>query len=141
MVRAAIRRDRGLLNDDGLGASARPKYPGVQQPTQPPAALEAHPLAQGELSGPERSALAAGMPKRGCGGALVPARSRRSYCLPGVWLDAVLESGDTRQLSLRWAQSLTNSGLNHLRSRPEWASALVAPRPRLRSRLGPPISA
>ena len=44
----------------------------------------------------------------------------------GVWLDAVLETGDTRQLSLRWAQGLTDSGLGQLRSRGEWASTLVA---------------
>ena len=44
----------------------------------------------------------------------------------GVWLDAVLETGDTRQLSLRWAQGLTDSGLGQLRSRAEWASTLVA---------------
>ena len=44
----------------------------------------------------------------------------------GVWLDAVLETGDTRQLSLRWAQGLTDSGLGQLLSRPEWASTLVA---------------
>ena len=43
----------------------------------------------------------------------------------GVWLDAVLAS-DTRQLSLRWAQGLTDSGLGQLRSRAEWASTLVA---------------
>ena len=43
----------------------------------------------------------------------------------GLWLDAVLESGDTRQLSLRWAQALTDSGLFVLRSRAQWASTLV----------------
>ena len=48
----------------------------------------------------------------------------------GVWLDALLETGDTsgdgRQLSLRWAQGLTDSGLGQLRARGEWASTLVA---------------
>ena len=44
----------------------------------------------------------------------------------GVWLDAVLTSGDTRQLSLRWAQSLGDGGLGLLRERQSWASNLIA---------------
>ena len=35
----------------------------------------------GRLSGPETSALAARLPKTGCGGALEPARNRRVHCV------------------------------------------------------------
>ena len=37
----------------------------------------------------------------------------------------MLESGDNRQLSLRWAQALTDRGLDRLREREEWAATLV----------------
>ena len=65
------------------------RWPGSQQPTRPPAAPEAHPLARGCSHGPERSGAplaaphAAWVPTRGlfCGGAPVRAHVRRFRCL------------------------------------------------------------
>ena len=66
-----------LHGGDGASAGgllAGPNVPSLTaQPRQPPTAPEARPLCSGPPAGPERSALAAWVPKRGRGGALVPA--------------------------------------------------------------------
>ena len=66
-----------LHGGDGASAGgllAGPNVPSLTaQPRQPPTAPEARPLCSGPPAGPERSALAAWVPKRCRGGALVPA--------------------------------------------------------------------
>ena len=47
--------------------------------TRPHTAAETGPLAQGGPLGPRGRALAARLPKRGCGGALMPVQSRQTH--------------------------------------------------------------
>ena len=56
-----------VLTEDHFGLAAWSMWPGPQQPTRPPIASEAQSLAQGcGPLGPERKALAAWTPQRGC---------------------------------------------------------------------------
>ena len=67
---------------------------GARPPVRPPTTPHADPLVLGLRAGPKRRTLAAWVPKRGGGGALVPAQSRRSRCRRPSQVDPGTCGGD-----------------------------------------------
>ena len=98
-------------------APAWSKWPCSQQPTAHAATRRARrPPACSKLSpGPERRALATWMPRRGCGGAPVPAQGRRfdRAVLPCRWRSSVA-TGTTSSISI---SSSSSSSARSSRSR------------------------